>query len=178
MSENIDVLLVQQAQAGHKPSYDELVRRHYRLAWSVAYGIVPETARVEEIVQEAFLKAWRSLASLRQPDNFRSWLVTIARNSAFRCYNELQKERQTQGLSDNTPESITLDEADKDGLRQQLHQAICELPDKYRTPITLRYLEGLSYGQIAEELELTDGSLRGLLNRGMKLLRETVKISG
>jgi RNA polymerase sigma-70 factor (ECF subfamily) len=59
----------------------------------------------------------------------------------------------------------------------KLHQALKRLPERYRLPITLRYLEGYDYNQIAGALGLTDGSLRGLLNRGMKMLRENIRIA-
>ncbi|MFH1227012.1 MAG: sigma-70 family RNA polymerase sigma factor [Planctomycetota bacterium] len=178
LSNTADVVLVSRAQANEKSAYEELIHRHSRLVWSVVYGIVRDTAWTEAVVQETFLKGWQAISSLRETANFRAWLVTIAKNNAFR-HNSANARRE-EVLSDVAYEAAKNAGAvnqDAESLRQQLHKALTEMPEQYRVPITLRYLEGMSYNEIAETLGLTDGSLRGLLSRGIKLLKETVKIN-
>jgi RNA polymerase sigma-70 factor (ECF subfamily) len=171
-----DILLVQRTQAGDKPAYEELIRRYARLVWSVVYGIVRDPGWTESVVQDTFLKGWQAIGSLREPAAFRGWLATIARNNAFRYNNASAKINDA--LSDiNAQGDAAKPQTEPNDQRARLHQALTELPERYRVPITLRYLEGFSYNEIAQNLGLTDGSLRGLLNRGMKLLRETMSVN-
>jgi RNA polymerase sigma-70 factor (ECF subfamily) len=113
------------------------------------------------------------IKTLREPASFRGWLLTIARRIALQHNESLC--RQDRVLKSLASESVSEGEdqtvQDAEDLRQQLHQALRQLPERYRLPLTLRYLEQYNYDQIAQVLGLTDGSLRGLLNRGMKQLR-------
>jgi len=145
------------------------------LVWAVVYSIIKEPTATEDIVQETFIKAWTSIKSLQDPNSFRTWLMSIARN----CALEHNDKTIRQGKILNDPahklcagQDETTGKAELNG---RLHQALQELPDKYRVPITLRYLEGFDYQKIALTLGITDGSLRGLLNRGMKILREELR---
>ncbi|MEW6026637.1 MAG: RNA polymerase sigma factor [Planctomycetota bacterium] len=171
MPETIDdSVLVREAQKGNQSSYEELIRRYARLVWSYIYGIIQDHSWAEDLVQETFINGWQSLVNLREPDKFRNWLLVIARNQALRHINKSSRH-------DDVIEDIAKDEnvrVEADDKSNQLHNALRQLPERYRLPLTLRYLEGLDYNKISNMLGLTDGSLRGLLNRGMKMLRQTI----
>jgi RNA polymerase sigma-70 factor (ECF subfamily) len=173
---NQEIMLVNKAKEGDKSSYEELIRAYGRLIWSVIYGIIHDPAGTEDLVQETFIKAWQSIKALREPSSFRGWLVMIARRKALQ-HNELLKRREktVDDLVSYPVKAESSDESGNEELRRQLHWALRQLPDRYRMPLTLRYLEGFNYRQIADNLGITDGSLRGLLNRGMQLLKETMK---
>lgn len=170
-----DILLVKKAQAGNQPAYAGLIRRYAQLIWASIYGIIEDPNWTEDLVQETFLKAWEAIKSLQEPAKFRGWLIMIARREALQ--HARKSSRQEQVIKDFASESSEISEGDhNENLHQQLHSALRQLPERYRLPLTLRYLEGFDYNKISEVLSLTDGSLRGLLNRGMKMLRQTVNI--
>lgn len=171
MVESIEVVLVQKAQGGDKLAYQELIKRYSRLVWVIVYGIVKDPGWAEDLVQETFLKSWQALKTLRNPASFRGWLTIIARRLALQ-HNEdmLRQDKVIDNLVSN-PADETSEPALED-LREQLHWALRQLPEKYRLPLTLRYQEGYDYKKISQTLNITNGSLRGLLNRGMKLLRQ------
>lgn len=186
-----DALLVEKAQADNQDSYAELIRRYARLVWVTIYGIVHDPVWTEDLVQETFIRGWEMINTLRDPSSFRSWLLMIARRKALQHNETLTRQGQimedlaSRPTGRGSPQWATrpaVEESDagdlpdrQAGLREQLHSVLRRLPDRYKVPITLRYLEGFNYNKIAEVLGLTDGSLRGLLNRGMKRLREELK---
>lgn len=186
VTQSDEVVLVKKARSGSQKHYEVLIRRYARLVWSVVYGIVEDPTCTEDVVQETFMKAWEMINQLREPENFKAWLLTIARRNALQYHETMQKQGQIKQALASRPEatsgrgSTRFDGAaqsseDLEGLREQLHSALRQLPERYKVPLTLRYLEGFDYKKISGLLGLTDGALRGLLNRGMKALREEVK---
>ena len=172
-NEVTDMVLVQKAQHGDQPAYEALIRRYDRLIWANVYGIIRDPAWTEDLVQETFLKGWQSLRQLREPAKFRGWLIMIARRKGLEHNERLSRKDQVMDELASLPAAEA--DTDAEDLRQQLHTALTLLPERYRLPLTLRYLDGMDYYQIAGILAVTDGSLRGLLNRGMKMLKEKVK---
>jgi RNA polymerase sigma-70 factor (ECF subfamily) len=174
--------LFQKAQAGTTSAYEKLIHHYTRLVWAVIYGIVNNSSAIEDLVQETFLKSWQVIKTLREPEKFRGWLVMIARRNALQHNRKLCREDQSLKELASTSD-VNLKTSDKSSyeneeLRRQLHKTLSELPERYRLPITLRHMEGLSYTEISKTLGLSDGSLRGLLNRGMKILRNKFLVHG
>ena len=175
-----DSVLVLQAQSGNQSSYEQLIRRYARLVWSSIYGIVDPSWN-EDVVQETFIKGWQSLSDLREPDRFRGWILAIARNEALQHSMKTARHNDIieniYGERSRTIAQEPVDKKESVDLNGQLHSALRQLPERYRLPLTLRYLEGLDYNKISNVLGLTDGSLRGLLNRGMRMLRQNIRIA-
>jgi RNA polymerase sigma-70 factor (ECF subfamily) len=177
MSES-DTKLVLQAQGGDRAAFEELVRRTSRLAYARLYLETGDAHRAEDLLQETLLLAYRSLGQLTEPANFRSWLLTIAQNvltDAARREARLKRSappRATTPLAAvpaNAPPPE--EEAERAELRQRVLAVLRSLPEEYRLPLTLRYLVGAEYETISAQLGLSNGSLRGLLHRGLKMLR-------
>jgi RNA polymerase sigma-70 factor (ECF subfamily) len=178
-----DIVLVKKAQGGNQSAYEGLIRRYARLIWASIYGIIEDPAWTEDLVQETFFKAWQSIRTLQEPAKFRGWLIMIARREALQYTRKSSRQEQIieniASCSDAESPAQAISggaDADAEDLRQQLHSVLRQMPERYRLPLTLRYLEEFDYNKIAGLLGLTDGSLRGLLNRGMKMLRQTVNI--
>jgi RNA polymerase sigma-70 factor (ECF subfamily) len=171
--------LVRQAQNGDRLAFEELVRRTSQLLFARLYLETGDTHRAEDLVQETFLLAFRSLRSLDEPKGFRAWLLKIAQNVAIdAARRELLRKRyavkqieqlKTGDATDGStqpPEIVAREE-----LRNKVLAVLRSLPEEYRLPLTLRYISGADYEAICTQLGLTNGSLRGLLHRGLKLLR-------
>jgi RNA polymerase sigma-70 factor, ECF subfamily len=123
--------------------------------------------------------AFRSVKDLQDPASFRPWILRIAQNVAIdAARRDLAKKRfslvrsQPATLDTMTDKSAPADDrAAQEETRKQILAILRSLPEEYRLPLTLRYISGADYETICMQLGLTNGSLRGLLHRGLKLLR-------
>jgi len=155
---------VRRSQSGDHGAFEELIRATARLVWASVYGAVRDPAWTEDLVQETYLRAWESIGELRDPGAFRGWLLTTARRLAWR-----QAERLGMPMPE-TPEEAPRT-ADPEESRERVQEALQRLPERYRLPVTLHFLNGLDYAAIAAETGLANGSLRGLIARGAQKLR-------
>lgn len=172
--------LVRRMRSGERAAFEELLRRTSRLVFSRLYLETGDSHQAEDLVQETYLRAFRSLSTLVENKSFRSWLLRIAQNVAID--DARRKGRQKRSAGPPGPEHALDDVADKneapgDGIeraemKRYVLAALHSLPEEYRLPLTLRYLCGADYETICLQMGLTNGSLRGLLHRGLRLLRE------
>jgi len=177
-----DETLVVQSQRGDRAAFEELVRRCARLLYSRLYLDTGDVHRAEDLVQETFLRAWRSLGELKDPRTFRPWLQTIAHKAMLDAIKaQKRKKRSTPAPVDPDSDPLMRIAASDPGppelaqqheQRQRVLTILRSLPHEYREPLMLRYIAGADYETISRQLALSNGSLRGLLQRGMALLRE------
>jgi RNA polymerase sigma-70 factor (ECF subfamily) len=177
MSET-DERLVQHAQAGDRDAFEEIVRRTSRLVFARLYLESGDAHRADDLLQETLLRAYHSIGQLQDARTLRSWLLTIAQNvltDAIRRDARLKRSAPRVG-----PEALARvpgrapspeDEAARSEERAKVLAVLRSLPEEYRLPITLRYIAGADYEAIETQLGLSNGSLRGLLHRGLKMLR-------
>jgi RNA polymerase sigma-70 factor (ECF subfamily) len=180
-----DEILVGRAQRGEHAAFEELVRRTSRLVFARLFLETGDSHQSEDLLQETLLTAYRTLGQLTKPDKFRSWLLKIAQNLAIDAARRESRKKRTP-----EPQIVKLrqdavamlrpeEHAEKEELRQQVLAVLRDLPEEYRLPLTLRYLVGADYETIQAQMGLSNGSLRGLLHRGMQRLRaEMQKVMG
>jgi RNA polymerase sigma-70 factor (ECF subfamily) len=179
MSESDEALVIR-AQAGDRAAFEELVRRTSRLLFARLYLETGDTHRAEDLVQETWLRAYRSFRSLSFPGKLRTWLLTLAQNvlnddarGAARLKRSAPTRAGPEALTNHPgPAAPPEEEASRAELRQRALAVLRSLPEDYRLPLTLRYIAGADYETIEMQLGLSNGSLRGLLYRGLKILRE------
>jgi len=160
--------LIRRAQAGDRTAFEDLIRAHARLVCASVYGWVKDPAWTEDLVQETFLKAWEALKELKEPEAFRGWLLTIARRLAWR---QAEVAGRTEAMSELPEKAAPVDVSDPDEARDEVQKALARLPERYRVPVTLHFLNGMEYGAIEKSTGLANGSLRGLVARGVAKLR-------
>ena len=187
------VELVRLAQAGDRSAFEQLVRDTARMLFARLYLETGDRDAADDLVQETYLTAWRSIGQLRDvPDAsaFRRWLFAVARTARLdAARREGRKKRgglrsgSRLRLTGASPEHDDLlaglndpgpppDEAlGRRELQEQALALLRSLPEEYRLPIAMRYLSGAEHDTICRQLGLTNGSLRGLLSRGMTRLR-------
>jgi RNA polymerase sigma-70 factor (ECF subfamily) len=171
--------LVRRAREGDRAAFEELVRRTSQLLFARLYLETGDTHRAEDLVQETLLLAFRSVRDLENPSGFRAWLLKIAQNVAIDAARRDLRGKRYGALGDQASNLATVadktkqaeDKAAQAELGQQVLAILRSLPEEYRLPLTLRYINGADYETICMQLGLTNGSLRGLLHRGLKLLR-------
>ena len=169
-----DEALVRAAQAGDHAAFGQLYQRYARMVHGILLTRVPRIA-AEDLVQDVFLQALPSLSTLRDASRFGPWLAAIARNRATDFHRRAKPNSplDDQATAKESPEAPQHALAMEDSIA--LLQAVRELPDAYREPLILRFVEGMSGPEIAARTGLTHGSVRVNLHRGMQLLREKWK---
>ena len=178
MSET-DTALVVRARDGDRAAFEELVRRTARLVFARLYLDTGRSDRAEDLLQETYLLAFRSLRRLADPARFRPWLLAIAHNVLIDDARKATRLKRLAPLSTDMALSRVPavgprpdEAAQREELRQRVLAVLRSLPEEYRLPLTLRYIVGAEYDEISDQLGLTNGSLRGLVYRGLKMLRD------
>ena len=159
-------MLVAAARSGDQDAFAALHARFERLVHGILLARVP-FAEIDDLVQEAFLQAWKRLSSLRDPASFGAWMATIARNLAHDFH------RHKLHLVLLTDRHAAREPVDPSVFR--ILETIRALPDAYRETLLLRLVEGLTGPEIAEQTGLTPDSVRVNLHRGMKMLRSRLE---
>ncbi|MBI4543396.1 MAG: sigma-70 family RNA polymerase sigma factor [Gemmatimonadetes bacterium] len=175
------------AQAGREAAYRELLRRYERPVFSLIYRMVRNRALAEDLAQDTFVKVLNALDSYRPDHKFSSWIFKIANNAAI----DQLRRREIQTLSlDGAPDARTphelgatalqardrsespLAELEARELGSAIERAIGRLRPEYRACILLRHVEGRSYEEIAETLDLPLGTVKTYIHRARHELRE------
>ncbi len=186
MSES-DEALVRKSMIGDRASFEELVRRTARLVFSRVFLEVGDVHRAEDLVQETFLVAWRSIQQVVEPSGFRSWLFTIAHSVVVDAARRESRKKRGGPMGREAADVIgsiaaagasPAAVAERNDEREQVLSVLRSLPEEYRAPLMLRYIGGADYQTIGQQLGLTNGSLRGMLNRGLSMLRSRLAKNG
>jgi RNA polymerase sigma-70 factor, ECF subfamily len=179
MSENTDEELVLRARKGDTDAFGELVQRYISTISILAYQKTNHRSEAEDIAQEAFVRAYRALETLKDPAKFGGWIYNIA----FRlCLDYLRKkssrrpvisfdELEAKGLEPYEPDRGK-EQRDIEERSQSLKEAIDKLPDLYRLVVTLRYMNKMSYKDIADHLNEPEGTIANRLHRATRLLKD------
>jgi RNA polymerase sigma-70 factor (ECF subfamily) len=181
-----DQQLVERVQAGDKAAFDVLVRKYQHRVLKLVGRFVSDAAEAEDVAQEAFLKAYRALASFRGDSAFYTWLYRIAINTAKNALvsnrrrpvdfdldlqDPDQYDRHARLKEGDTPEGVLLTEE----IRTVVERAMEQLPEDLRTAIVLRELEGLSYEEIAEAMDCPVGTVRSRIFRAREAIDRKLK---
>jgi RNA polymerase sigma-70 factor (ECF subfamily) len=177
-----DDALVRKAQQRDRAAFEELVRRTGRLLYSRFFLDTGNAHQAEDLVQETFLVAWRSIGQVTDASGFRTWLLTLARSVLIDAGRRAGRKKRF-GIRVNLQAADQMtdrgkspaEQAEEEESRQQALETLRALPEEYRLPLTLRYIAGADYETIGRQLGLSNGSLRGLLTRGMAKLREQMQ---
>ena len=179
MESKNDAELVHLARAGNRDAYDELIRRYQRSICGLAYVLVNDRFEAEDLAQEAFLRAWQNLDLLGDPAKFGPWLrriifgVSIDWLRAFRqhLYRLTDVSIDPASSGQSTHAESALERLQAIELRQRIWSAVGRLPERYRLPLTLFHLDGLSHGKVAEALGVPVSTVRSLVTRARQRLQ-------
>jgi RNA polymerase sigma-70 factor, ECF subfamily len=165
--------LIEQCLSGDQQAWESIVRQNWRKVFNVAYKFVGRHDEAEDLTQDIFLKIFKALGTFDRRANFQTWIVSISRNLCIDHYRSVRKERQTiardvdaGNLQPASKERGPLALAEHQDLRATLRAALHELPPALRTAVVLRDLQELSYQEIADRLQLPEGTVKSRINRG------------
>lgn len=188
MSEReVDSQLVARAQRGDKRAFELLVEKYQRKLGRLLARFIRDPAEVEDVTQEAFIKAYRALPAFRGDSAFYTWLYRIGINTAKNYLMALGRRAPTsteveaedaEGYEDgeqlrdiNTPESVLMSAE----IARTVNATIEELPEELRTAIQLRELEGMSYEDIARIMDCPIGTVRSRIFRAREAIAERLR---
>ncbi len=171
--------LVERAVAGEREAFDELVRQTYRDAFGLALRLTGDEEDARDVVQDAYLRAYRSLDRFRGDARFSTWLYRIVANCASTHTTRLRRHRHEEladddAVIDSRPEADPAGQAEAAALRHQLDGAIQALPPRLRSVVVLRDVYDLPHDAIAEELGISVSAAKVRLHRARRRLREQV----
>jgi RNA polymerase sigma factor (sigma-70 family) len=159
-------------------AFAALVRRHGPMVLNVCRGVLRHEQDAEDAFQATFLVLARRAASIRRPEAVAGWLYEVAHHAAARARADAARRRaREREAPPMAPADPTLDMTLRD-LRAVLHEELRRLPDKYRVPLVLCYLEGRSQDEAAGLLGWSKGTFRGRLDRGRERLRRRLTARG
>lgn len=183
---DVDQQLVERVQKGDKRAFDLLVLKYQHKIFAVISRFIRDHAEVQDVAQDAFIKAYRALPNFRGESAFYTWMYRIAINTAK---NYLVARNRRPPASDldvedaeffagndamhemNTPERNLL----RDELQAVIDQAFQDLPEDLRTAVTLREIEGLSYEEIAEAMDCPIGTVRSRIFRAREAIDKKIQ---
>lgn len=176
--------LLRSAQKGNKAAFEKLITPHLPRLYNLAYHLVQHRDDAADAVQDTVIKAFRSINGFREEADLGTWLSRILRNTIL---DEVKRavrrhEEATETLPERS-EHITEPGMERKELRDLMLGFINELSDKLKEPVILYDLEGFSYEEIAEILDINIGTVKSRLSRGRMALREKIlaqpgKLSG
>ncbi len=183
---DVDQQLVERVQKGDKRAFDLLVLKYQHKIFAVISRFIRDHAEVQDVAQDAFIKAYRALPNFRGESAFYTWMYRIAINTAK---NYLVARNRRPPASDldvedaeffagndamhemNTPERNLL----RDELQAVIDQAFRDLPDDLRMAVTLREIDGLSYEEIAEAMDCPIGTVRSRIFRAREAIDKKIQ---
>ncbi len=178
MSRVTDDHLVEQTRQGDRDAFGELIARYQVQVYHFSRRLLGNSAGAQDITQDVFIKAFLALDTWRADAAFPAWLLRIARNA---CLDELRTRQRYPSVSlDLQTESLIADSAnvEEHAIHAQrldkLEQALFELSVEHREILILRDIEGFSYQEIADFLNINTGTVRSRLSRGRAALMQQI----
>jgi RNA polymerase sigma-70 factor (ECF subfamily) len=174
-----EAALIDRARRGDRSAFEELVRRHADRLYAVVLRFVANADEAEEVVQETFVRAWRSIDRFEGRARFFTWLYRIGINEAKRRMARRPPVPLLSLDDEPVPEAPDWSEAPESRLaqgelRSALEAAVRALPIEYRAPLILRDVEGLSTHEAAEVMELGEAAFKSRLHRARLAVRRAL----
>ena len=169
--------LVEAARDGSRTAFDELVRRTYVDTYTLAVRLTGHEEDARDVVQEAYLRAWKGLKRFRGDAQFSTWMYRITANASYTHMQKRRRQRTTNLDDIEEPTEMRL-ESSPDGMAEsaaglaELAAAVQRLPETLRQIVILKDVYGLPHEVIAEELGISVAAAKVRLHRGRKKLRD------
>jgi RNA polymerase sigma-70 factor (ECF subfamily) len=176
--------LVTELQGGSESAFDWLVTHYHGPVYGLIAGLVGDSGEAADITQEVFLKAFRGVGNFRRGSSLRTWLYRIAVRESLNARRwwwrhhrrqtslEVEREDGPQTMEIEDPAESPLDLAESSETRRMVWSGLDQVPEVFRGAVILRDLEGLSYEEVAEVLDVSVGTVKSRILRGRQALRE------
>lgn len=169
-----DLELVNLSKNGDTDAFSELVRRHQHIVYNVSYRFMRDQALAEDMAQDAFLKAFRLLKGFRGDCSFSTWMYRVTCSVCLTELNRRKRRGEVELLPTHAGEASS-PQLESSDLPEHIRRCVGLLPDRYAQIITLYYLKGTNYDEIAQVMEIPMGTLKTWMFRARKQLRKIVE---
>ena len=174
--------LIQRCLQGDQLAWEQIVRQYWRKVFNVAYKFVGKHDQAEDLTQDIFLKIFKSLDTFDRRANFQTWLISVSRNLCIDHYRSVRKERETIDrdidageLTPAAPGQNAYHALEQRDRVELLRKAMAELPPTLRDAVVKRDIQELSYQEIADQLNLPEGTVKSRINRGRTELARQIR---
>jgi RNA polymerase sigma-70 factor (ECF subfamily) len=172
--------LIEAAQYGDKKAFGQLVRKHQKRLFRYIYGLVGSFDATEDIVQEAFVKAFRAIKTFKTQYDFYPWLSTIARNLAYNMFAREEKSQSLDTLTDQgfDPRDVSLGPLERlmeSDAQRRFYEALMAMPAQFRAVFVLRHFENMDYAAIGSYLKLPPGTVATRMHRARQFLMQQLE---
>jgi RNA polymerase sigma-70 factor, ECF subfamily len=169
MTEQDDVLFVQQTLAGNLRAFEAIVDRYQKTIYNLALKMVHDADDAEDVAQVVFLKAYEHLRSYNPKYRFFSWLYRIAMNESL---NFLRQRKPFERMEEVKESEALVEEIESSELVKQVDDALMELNVEQRAVVVLKHLEGFSYVEIGQILSISEKKVKSRLFSARQVLRD------
>jgi RNA polymerase sigma-70 factor (ECF subfamily) len=183
-SQDLDSTLVERCLAGEAEAWEDLVRQHTRRVYGICYRFTGRDSEAQDLTQDVFLRVFRALGSFRAAEGcFTTWLTRLTRNLLIDHYRRTRNQRITDSIEEQLPRveqgavAVARPDSQLAGREasEMLQSALGRLSPELRETIILRDLQDMEYKEIANVLEIPEGTVKSRLNRGRAELARMLK---
>ena len=183
-NKDLDLGLVKRAKAGDYQAFDLLVLKYQSRLISTAFKFVKDQQIAEDLVQDSFIKSFKSIGSFREDSTFYTWIYRITVNTSKNYLVSKKRKDEILQTDISTEENFIIEPIDKDTpenlfhasqLRNIIIESLNGLGEDTKTALTLREFDGLSYEQIAEVVNCPVGTVRSRIFRGREVIDDAIK---
>lgn len=170
--------IIRACKYGSTEAFEQLVRQYQQYAFKIAYGILGSDRDAEDTVQEAFIAVHRQIKSLRNEEAFPTWLGKIVTNL---CFRKVQNSGKTPTVPLDSIEDLRVSNTGPEEaylaleLKQDVHNALLNLPLDYRVVVVLRDIQGYSYSEIADIVGIPLGTVKSRIHQARTLLADLLQ---
>jgi RNA polymerase sigma factor (sigma-70 family) len=180
MNEVKDIQIIEEILNGDKQKYAVLMRKYNQRLYRICKGYLHDEAEIEDVMQDAYVKAFQNLGKFEKRSQFSTWLTRILINECLQRVKKLNKvthlddneeNYETMNLTDNkNPESTSMNRE----LKHLLESTIEQLPEKYRLVFIMREVENINVEETSQVLNISESNVKTRLNRAKEMLRSSI----
>lgn len=176
-----DLELIERCLNRDEGAWEQIISRYKRKVFGIAFKFTGRFEEAEDLTQEVFFKVYKALHSYKREQDFSWWLVSISRNACIDYYRSTKREKKVLSSDLNELKNFKFHGLSPQGNMEAterskaLRESLGELPDDLRRVLILRDLQGLSYKEIADQLNLAEGTVKSRIHRGRTELAEKIK---
>jgi RNA polymerase sigma-70 factor, ECF subfamily len=176
-----DLELIERCLNRDEGAWEQIISRYKRKVFGIAFKFTGRFEEAEDLTQEVFFKVYKALHSYKREQDFSWWLVSISRNACIDYYRSTKREKKVLSSDLNELKNFKFQGLSPQGNMEAterskaLRESLGELPDDLRRVLILRDLQGLSYKEIADQLNLAEGTVKSRIHRGRTELAEKIK---
>lgn len=176
-----DLELIERCLNRDEDAWEQIISRYKRKVFGIAFKFTGRFEEAEDLTQEVFFKVYKALHSYKKEQDFSWWLVSISRNACIDYYRSVKREKKVLSNDLNELKNFKFQGLSPQGNMEAterskaLRESLGELPDDLRRVLILRDLQGFSYKEIADQLNLAEGTVKSRIHRGRAELAEKIK---